>query len=240
MRPSGRAFDALRTIVLEPNFSKHAEGSCLARFGDTHVLCTASVEDRVLSWMRNTGRGWITAEYGMLPRSTHERTEREATRKGQGGRTHEIQRLIGRSLRAVTDLKAMGEVSIKIDCDVIQADGGTRTASITGGYVALYLALQKLRGMGAMASIPLKDYVAAVSCGLYKGQPVLDLDYAEDSNADADANFILTGLGGIVEIQGTAEKDPFSRDQFLQLLDLARKGVTDLVRMQKQILGTGA
>ncbi len=239
MRPSGRAFDALRTIVLEPNFSKHAEGSCLAKFGDTHVLCTASVEDRVPSWMRNTGRGWVTAEYGMLPRSTHERTDREAARKGQSGRTHEIQRLIGRSLRAVTDLKAMGEVSVKIDCDVIQADGGTRTASITGAYVALYLAFQKLRGMGAMPSIPLKDYVAAVSCGLYKGQPVLDLDYAEDSNADADANFVLTGSGGIVEIQGTAEKDPFSQDQFMELLGLARKGIADLVRVQKQVLGIG-
>jgi len=239
MRPSGRAFDALRTIVLEPNVSKHAEGSCLAKFGDTHVLCTASVEDRVPSWMRNTGRGWITAEYGMLPRSTHDRTDREA-RRGQSGRTHEIQRLIGRSLRAVADLKAMGELSIKIDCDVLQADGGTRTASITGAYVALFLALQKLRGMGMLPTIPLKDYVAAVSCGLYKGQPVLDLDYDEDSNAQADANFVLTGSGGIVEVQGTAEGDPFSQDQFLQLLDLARKGINDLIRMQKQVLGTGS
>ncbi len=239
MRPSGRAFDALRTIVLEPNVAKHAEGSCLVKFGDTHVLCTASVEDRVPSWMRNTGKGWITAEYGMLPRSTHERTEREA-RKGQSGRTHEIQRLIGRSLRAVADLKAMGELSIKIDCDVLQADGGTRTASITGAYVALFLAFQKLRGMGMLPTIPLKDYVAAVSCGLYKGEPVLDLDYAEDSAADADANFVLTGQGGIVEIQGTAEHDPFREEQFLALLALAKKGVTDLVRMQKQVLGTGA
>ncbi|WP_337996360.1 ribonuclease PH [Oleispirillum naphthae] len=238
MRPSGRAFDDLRTVVLEPNVNKHAEGSCLAKFGDTHVLCTASVEDRVPSWMRNTGRGWITAEYGMLPRSTHERTDREA-RRGQSGRTHEIQRLIGRSLRAVADLKAMGELSIKVDCDVIQADGGTRTASITGAYVALFLALQKLRGMGMLPTIPLKDYVAAVSCGLYKGQPVLDLDYDEDSNAQADANFVLTGSGGIVEIQGTAEADPFSQAQFMQLLDLARKGTTDLIRMQKQVLGTG-
>lgn len=239
MRPSGRAFDALRTIVLEPNVSKHAEGSCLVKFGDTHVLCTATVEDRVPSWMRNTGKGWITAEYGMLPRSTHERTDREA-RKGQSGRTHEIQRLIGRSLRAVADLKAMGELSIKIDCDVLQADGGTRTASITGGYVALFLAFQKLRGLGMLPTIPLKDYVAAVSCGLYKGEPVLDLDYAEDSDADADANFVLTGQGGIVEIQGTAEHDPFREEQFLALLALAKKGVTDLVRMQKQVLGTGA
>lgn len=239
MRPSGRAFDALRTISLEPNVAKHAEGSCLVKFGDTHVLCTATVEDRVPSWMRNTGKGWITAEYGMLPRSTHERTDREA-RKGQSGRTHEIQRLIGRSLRAVADLKAMGELSIKIDCDVLQADGGTRTASITGGYVALFGAFQKLRGLGMLPTIPLKDYVAAVSCGLYKGEPVLDLDYAEDSDADADANFVLTGQGGIVEIQGTAEHDPFREEQFLALLALAKKGVTDLVRMQKQVLGTGA
>ncbi len=239
MRPSGRAFDALRTIVLEPNVSKHAEGSCLVKFGDTHVLCTATVEDRVPSWMRNTGKGWITAEYGMLPRATHDRTDREA-RKGQSGRTHEIQRLIGRSLRAVADLKAMGELSIKIDCDVLQADGGTRTASITGGYVALFLAFQKLRSMGMLPTIPLKDYVAAVSCGLYNGEPVLDLDYDEDSNADADANFVLTGQGGIVEIQGTAEHDPFREEQFLALLALAKKGVTDLVRMQKQVLGTGA
>ena len=238
MRPSGRAFDALRTVVIEPNVNKHAEGSCFVKFGDTHVLCTASVEERVPSWMRNTGRGWITAEYGMLPRATNQRTDREA-RKGQSGRSHEIQRLIGRSLRAAADLKAMGEVSIKIDCDVIQADGGTRTASITGGYVALYLAFQSLRKLGALSSIPLKDYVAAVSCGLYKGQAVLDLDYAEDSNAGADANFVLTGSGGIVEIQGTAEQDPFSQDQFLQLMDLARKGVSDLVRVQKQALGIG-
>ncbi len=238
MRPSGRAFDALRIVVIEPNVNKHAEGSCLVKFGDTHVLCTASVEERVPSWMRNTGRGWITAEYGMLPRATNQRTDREA-RKGQSGRSHEIQRLIGRSLRAAADLKAMGEVSIKIDCDVIQADGGTRTASITGGYVALYLAFQSLRKLGALSSIPLKDYVAAVSCGLYKGQAVLDLDYAEDSNAGADANFVLTGSGGIVEIQGTAEQDPFSQDQFLQLMYLARKGVSDLVRVQKQALGIG-
>ncbi|MBN2751280.1 MAG: ribonuclease PH [Rhodospirillaceae bacterium] len=239
MRPSGRAFDALRTIVLETNVNKHAEGSCLVKFGDTHVLCTATVEDRVPSWMRNSGRGWITAEYGMLPRATHDRMNREAARGGQSGRTHEIQRLIGRSLRAVADLKAMGELSIKVDCDVIQADGGTRTASITGGYVALFLAFQKLRGMGMLPTIPLKDYVAAVSCGIYKGAAVLDLDYAEDSNADVDSNFVLTGSGGIVEIQGTAEADPFSQDQFMQMLDLARKGVTELVQKQKQVLGLG-
>ena len=235
MRPSGRALDALRTIVLEPNVNRHAEGSCLARFGDTHVLCTATVEDRVPSWMRNTGRGWITAEYGMLPRATNERTEREAKR-GQNGRTHEIQRLIGRSLRAVADLKAMGEMSIKVDCDVLQADGGTRTASITGGYVAVFLAFRKLQKMGLLATVPLRDYVAGVSCGLYQGQAILDLDYDEDSNADA--NFVLTGAGGIVEIQGTAEGDPFSQEQFLSLLDLARKGTGDLIRMQRQVLAT--
>jgi len=237
MRPSGRALDALRTIVLEPNVNRHAEGSCLARFGDTHVLCTATVEDRVPSWMRNTGRGWITAEYGMLPRATNERTEREAKR-GQNGRTHEIQRLIGRSLRAVADLKAMGEMSIKVDCDVLQADGGTRTASITGGYVAVFLAFRKLQKMGLLATVPLRDYVAGVSCGLYQGQAILDLDYDEDSNADADANFVLTGAGGIVEIQGTAEGDPFSQEQFLSLLDLARKGTGDLIRMQRQVLAS--
>lgn len=239
MRPSGRALDALRTIVLEPNVNKHAEGSCLVKYGDTHVLCTASVEDRVPGWMRGSGEGWVTAEYGMLPRATHDRMNREAKR-GQGGRTHEIQRLIGRALRAVCDFKAMGEVSIKIDCDVIQADGGTRTASITGGYVALYLALQTLRSKGIIQSIPLKDYVAAVSCGIYNGEAVLDLDYDEDSEAETDANFVLTGNGGIVEIQGTAEKDPFTHEQLLALLDLANKGVTDLIAMQKQVLASAS
>jgi ribonuclease PH len=237
MRPSGRAPDQLRTIVLEPGWAKHAEGSCLAKFGDTHVLCTASVEERVPPFLRNTGKGWVTAEYGMLPRSTHTRTDREAAKGKQSGRTHEIQRLIGRSLRAVTDLAAMGERQIKIDCDVLQADGGTRTASITGAYVALHLAFQKLVGQGVLPAVPMIDQVAAISCGIFEGTPVLDLEYVEDSAADADANFVLTGTGGIVEIQGTAEDRPFRREQFETLLELAEKGVTELVAIQKAVLG---
>ena len=236
MRPSGRLADQLRTIVLEPGFSKYAEGSCLARFGDTHVLCCASVEDRVPPFLRNTGKGWVTAEYGMLPRSTHDRTDREAARGKQSGRTHEIQRLIGRSLRSVTDLAAMGEMQVKVDCDVIQADGGTRTASITGAWVALHLAFAKLVANGKLKAVPLTDHVAAVSCGLYQGAAVLDLDYAEDSNAQADSNFVLTGSGGIVEIQGTAEERPFQRAQFNALLDLAEKGIAQLVQAQKQAI----
>ena len=237
MRPSGRAADQLREIVLEPGFSKYAEGSCLTKFGDTHVLCCASVEEKVPPFLRGTGKGWVTAEYGMLPRSTHDRTDREAARGKQSGRTHEIQRLIGRSLRAVTDLNALGEVQIRIDCDVIQADGGTRTASITGAWVALHLALAKLVAKGTLKSIPLIDHVAAVSCGLYKDLPVLDLDYAEDSNAQADSNFVLTGAGGIVEIQGTAEDRPFQRSQFLDLLDLAQSGIAELVVHQRKAVG---
>lgn len=237
MRPSGRAFDQLRTISLEPGFSRYAEGSCLARFGETHVLCTASVEEKVPSFLRNSGKGWVTAEYGMLPRSTHTRTDREAAKGKQSGRTQEIQRLIGRSLRAVTDLTAMGEMQIKVDCDVLQADGGTRTASITGAYVALYLAFQKLVASGKLAAVPLIDHLAAVSCGIYEGHAVLDLDYAEDSSAQADSNFVLTGTGGIVEVQGTAEERPFSRDQFQTLLQLAEKGVGELVAAQKKVLG---
>jgi ribonuclease PH len=237
MRPSGRAFDQLRAISLEPGFAKYAEGSCLVRFGDTHVLCTASVEEKVPSFLRNSGKGWVTAEYGMLPRSTHSRTDREAAKGKQSGRTQEIQRLIGRSLRAVTDLVAMGEMQIKVDCDVLQADGGTRTASITGSYVALHLAFQKLVEAGKLASVPLIDQLAAVSCGIYEGQPVLDLDYAEDSSAQADSNFVLTGTGGIVEVQGTAEERPFTRDQFQTLLGLAEKGVAELVAAQKKVLG---
>jgi ribonuclease PH len=236
MRPSGRAFDALRTIVLEPNVAKHAEGSCLVKFGDTHVLCTASVEARVPSWMRNTGRGWITAEYGMLPRATHDRNEREA-RKGQNGRTHEIQRLIGRSLRAVADLKAMGEHSIKIDCDVLQADGGTRTASITGAWVAMATALNYLKDEGVLKTDPIIDQVAAVSCGIFNDLPVLDLDYEEDSTAEADSNFVLTGAGGIVEIQATGEKRGFSRPEFDRLFQLAEIGCTDLFALQRAALG---
>jgi ribonuclease PH len=205
MRPSGRAIDQLRDIVLETDVNKYAEGSCLARFGDTHVLCTASIEESIPPWLRNSGRGWITAEYGMLPRSTGSRTDREAARGKQSGRTQEIQRLIGRSLRAVTDLTAFGERQVRIDCDVIQADGGTRTAAITGGYVALHLAFQHMKEIGAIAELPFTDQVAAVSCGIFQGQEVLDLDYAEDSTAQADANFVLTATGGVVEVQGTAE-----------------------------------
>jgi len=237
MRPSGRAADALRPVSLEPGFSRHAEGSCFVRFGDTHVLCTASVEERVPPFLRNTGRGWITAEYGMLPRSTHTRSDREAARGKQSGRTQEIQRLIGRALRSVTKMEWLGERQIKIDCDVIQADGGTRTASITGAYVALHQAIGKLRASGQLAKDPLTDHVAAISCGLYKGVPVLDLDYPEDSDAGADANFVLTGSGGIVEIQGTAEQEPFSEENFMNLLKLARHGIGQLVELQKKALG---
>ncbi|MBT7665160.1 MAG: ribonuclease PH [Rhodospirillaceae bacterium] len=237
MRPSGRAVDQLRNVTLEPGFSKYAEGSCLIRFGDTHVLCAASIDDRVPPFLRNSGQGRVTAEYGMLPRSTHTRTGREAARGKQSGRTQEIQRLIGRSLRAVTDLKAMGERQIRLDCDVLQADGGTRTASITGAWVALHIALSGMLKDGLIEKMPLTDHVAAVSCGLYKDTAVLDLDYAEDSNAQADANFVLTGNAGIVEIQGTAEEDPFSRDQFNALMALAEKGIGELVVLQKQAIG---
>jgi len=237
MRPSGRTPDALRPIVLEPGFSKHAEGSCFAKFGDTHVLCTATVEERVPPWMRNSGRGWVTAEYGMLPRSTNTRTDREAARGRQSGRTQEIQRLIGRSLRAVTDLVAMGERQIRIDCDVIQADGGTRTAAITGSYVALYEALAKSVAAGLLPAMPLTDSVAAISCGVFEGVPVLDLDYAEDSNAETDANFVLTGSGGIVEIQATAEGAPFDEAAFATMLGLARAGISELSGHQRAALG---
>ncbi|HJM90928.1 MAG: ribonuclease PH [Alphaproteobacteria bacterium] len=237
MRPSGRAVDQLREVTLEPGFSKYAEGSCLIRFGDTHVLCAASLDDRVPPFLRDSGQGWVTAEYGMLPRSTHSRTGREAARGKQSGRTQEIQRLIGRSLRAVTDLKAMGERQIRLDCDVLQADGGTRTASITGAWVALHIALSGMLKEGLIEKMPLTDHVAAVSCGLYQDTAVLDLDYAEDSNAQADANFVLTGNGGIVEIQGTAEEDPFSREQFNSLMALAEKGIGELTILQKQAIG---
>jgi len=235
-RPSGRAPDELRPVRLEPGFAKYAEGSCLARFGDTHVLCTATLEDKVPPFLRNTGRGWITAEYGMLPRSTQTRTDREAARGRQSGRTQEIQRLIGRSLRAVTNLAALGERQIRIDCDVLQADGGTRTAAITGSYVALHVALQKLVREGALPALPLSDAVAAISCGIHAGQAVLDLDYAEDSTAEADANFVLTGSGGMVEIQATAEAEPFAEDRFARMLTLARGGIARLVLMQRAAL----
>ncbi|MGZ0245083.1 MAG: ribonuclease PH [Alphaproteobacteria bacterium] len=236
MRPSGRSPDQMRSVTLETGFSSYAEGSCLAKFGDTHVLCNATVEERVPPWMRNSGRGWVTAEYGMLPRSTHERTDREAARGKQSGRTQEIQRMIGRSLRAVVDLEALGERQVRLDCDVIQADGGTRTASITGAYVALKLATAGLIRSGALSVDPVKSSIAAISCGIYKGTPVLDLDYPEDSNAEADANFVLTGTGGIVEIQGTAEADPFSEEAFLQLMELAKKGVGELTTFQTMAL----
>ena len=236
MRPSGRSPDQMRSVTLETGFSSYAEGSCLAKFGDTHVLCNATVEERVPPWMRNSGRGWVTAEYGMLPRSTHQRTDREAARGKQSGRTQEIQRLIGRSLRAVVNLEALGERQVRLDCDVIQADGGTRTASITGAYVALKLAMAGLIRSGALSVDPVQGSIAAISCGIYQGTPVLDLDYAEDSNAEADANFVLTGTGGIVEIQGTAEADPFSEEAFLQLMELAKKGVGELTTFQNMAL----
>src|SRR5690349_12579095 len=228
MRPSGRAPEALRPVSLEPDIAKYAEGSCLAKFGDTHVLCTATVEERVPAWMRNSGRGWVTAEYGMLPRSTHTRTDREAARGRQSGRTQEIQRLVGRSLRAVTDLVALGERQIRIDGDVLQADGGTRTAAITGSYIALYQALAKFVTAGLLPAVPLNDSVAAISCGVFESVAVLDLDYAEDSQAMTDANFVLTGSGGIVEIQATAEGAPFDEAMFAQMLGLARAGIAAL------------
>jgi ribonuclease PH len=237
MRPSSRQVDELRAVSLERGVVKYAEGSCLVKFGDTHVLVTASLEERLPPWLKGQGRGWVTAEYGMLPRATNTRTRREASSGKQGGRTVEIQRLIGRSLRSVIDLQALGERQITIDCDVIQADGGTRTASITGAWVALSdcLSWMKARDMfKAQGNAPvLRDHLAAVSCGVFKGTAVLDLDYAEDSEADTDANFVMTGNGNIVEIQATAEKDPFSEEQLLTLLALARKGVAKLVDLQK-------
>ena len=226
----------MRPVTLEPGVAKYAEGSCLAKFGDTHVLCTASVEERVPPFLRNTGKGWVTAEYGMLPRSTATRTDREAARGRQSGRTQEIQRLIGRSLRAVTDLAQLGERQIKIDCDVLQADGGTRTAAVTGSYVALHLALQRLLSAGLLGALPLRDNVAAVSCGVVADITVLDLDYAEDSRAMTDANFVLTGTGGIVEIQATAEGAPFDDALFAEMLRLARQGIADLTRCQRTAL----
>ena len=230
-RPSGRAPDAMRAVTLERGYSAHAEGSCLVKFGRTHVLCTASVEERVPPWLRGQGKGWVTAEYGMLPRATHTRMRREA-KNGQGGRTQEIQRLIGRSLRAVVDLQALGEVQVSVDCDVIQADGGTRTASVTGAWVALNDAVEWMRARGIVTGKVLTDKVAAISCGIFEGAPVLDLDYDEDSEAQTDANFVMTGAGGIVEIQGTAEGAPFSEEEFAELMRLARGGIGELVRLQ--------
>jgi ribonuclease PH len=233
MRPSKRALDELRPVTLERGIAKHAEGSCLVRFGDTHVMCMASLADQVPSWLRGGGKGWVTAEYGMLPRATHERMRREATVGHQGGRTLEIQRLIGRSLRAVVDLKALGERQITVDCDVLQADGGTRTAAITGAWVALHDALAWMRMRSMIGENVLLDHVAAVSCGLIAGAATLDLDYVEDSGAGTDANFVMTGKGGIVEIQGTAEGAPFSEADFSSLLALARRGIAKLVDLQK-------
>tara|TARA_Y100001970_G_scaffold294127_1_gene447278 strand:- start:124316 stop:125038 length:723 start_codon:yes stop_codon:yes gene_type:complete len=236
MRPSGRKSNELREVRLETQVNKYAEGSCLVCFGETHVLCTASVEERVPPFLRNSGRGWVTAEYGMLPRSTGSRNIREAAKGKQSGRTQEIQRLIGRSLRSVTDLTAFGERQIILDCDVIQADGGTRTASITGSYIALYLAFSNLIKKKVIDCMPLTSEVAAISCGLYKGIPILDLDYDEDSNADADANFVMTGNNRIIEIQATAESEPFSNAEFSQLRNLADVGIKYLVQRQRDTL----
>ena len=234
MRPSGRKPNELRPISIETGVTRHAEGSCLIKCGDTHVLCTASLEERVPPFLRNSGLGWVTAEYGMLPRATTSRNRREAATGKQTGRTLEIQRLIGRSLRAGVDRVALGERQITVDCDVIQADGGTRCASITGGWVALRLAVNKLMKAGDIKSDPLVDHVAAVSCGIYASQPVLDLDYAEDSEAGTDANFVMTGRGGLIEVQGSAEGATFSRAELSQLMDLAEAGIAELVAAQKE------
>lgn len=233
MRPSKRQPDELRPVALERAVSRHAEGSCLIKCGNTHVLCNASVEEKVPGWLKGQTRGWITAEYGMLPRATSERMRREAAMGRQSGRTQEIQRLIGRSLRAVVNLSSLGERQIIVDCDVLQADGGTRTASITGAWVALHDCIEWMRVRDMVKGDVLKDTVAAVSCGIYRGQPVLDLDYPEDSEADADANFVMTGSGGIVEIQGTAETEPFSQEMFDRLVALAKLGIDELLKLQK-------
>jgi ribonuclease PH len=233
MRPSGRKIDEMRPISIETGVTKHAEGSCMIKAGDTHVLCTATIEERVPPFMRNSGQGWVTAEYGMLPRATNTRMRREATTGKQGGRTVEIQRLIGRSLRAGVDRQALGERQITVDCDVIQADGGTRCAAITGGWVALRLAINKLLEAGDITSDPLGDPVAAVSCGIYAGQTVLDLDYLEDSEAGVDGNFVMTGTGRLIEVQMSAEGSTFTHEQMARLMELADKGVTELVEVQK-------
>jgi ribonuclease PH len=237
MRPSRRQPDELRAVTLDRGVVKYAEGSCFVKFGDTHVLVTATLEERLPLWLKGQGRGWITAEYGMLPRATLERTRREASAGRQSGRTLEIQRLIGRSLRAVTDLPALGERQITVDCDVIQADGGTRTASITGAWVALHDCLAWMKARSMVLGDPLRDHVAAISCGIFNGTAVLDLDYAEDSEAETDANFVMTGAGRLVEVQGTAEKTPFSEEELLALLALARKGIAKLVDLQKMAVG---
>ena len=236
MRNLSRAADALRPVLIERSVARYAEGSCLIKFGSTHVLCTASLEEKPPAWLRGQAKGWITAEYSMLPRATHQRTRRESTSGKQSGRTQEIQRLIGRSLRAVVDLGALGERQITLDCDVLQADGGTRTASITGAFIALQDCITWMQSRSMLKNSPIKDHVAAISCGLVKGEAMLDLDYNEDSSAETDANFVMTGSGGIVEVQGTAEGAPFSQDQFLQLLDLARGGIGQLIDAQKAAL----
>lgn len=236
MRPSGRKFDEIRRVSIETGVSMHAAGSCIIKFGNTHVLCTASIDENVPRFLKGRGKGWVTAEYGMLPGSTGNRMQREAASGKQGGRTVEIQRLIGRSLRAVVDMKAMGERQIVVDCDVLQADGGTRTASITGGFVALHLAFDNLVNRNILRQNPIITPVAAISCGIYKGNAVADLDYAEDSNAEVDANFILTGGHNIVEIQGTAEANPFTEEEFLKMLALAKGAVSQLIDIQKEAL----
>ncbi|MEN8237092.1 MAG: ribonuclease PH [Pseudomonadota bacterium] len=234
LRPSKRAVDELRKIEFELGYPVHAEGACIARFGNTHVMCTVTIEEKLPPFLRDKKKGWITAEYGMLPCSTDQRVTREATRGKQSGRTQEIQRLIGRSLRAITDLKALGERQVRVDCDVLQADGGTRTAAITGSYIALWQALQGLVKAGKLKELPLTDQVAAISCGIYQGTPVLDLDYTEDSSAEADANFIMTQKGGIVEVQATAETSPFSQEHYQGMFTLASKGISELIRMQNR------
>jgi ribonuclease PH len=236
-RPSGRAPDDLRPVRITRGYTKHAEGSVLVEFGDTKVLCNASVEERLPPFLRDRNQGWVTAEYGMLPRATNTRTDREAARGKQSGRTLEIQRLIGRSLRAVTDLVPLGQRTIQVDCDVIQADGGTRTASITGAFVAVHDAVEKLRAAGLVTGAPIRDFVAAVSVGVYRGEPVLDLDYAEDSACDTDMNVVMTGAGGFVELQGTAEGQPFTRTEMDALVALAEKGVRELIALQRAALG---
>lgn len=233
MRPSGRRVDQLREVTLEPGVSAHADGSCMVKFGRTHVLCTASLENAVPPFLKGTGKGWVTAEYGMLPRATGERMRREAAQGKQSGRTLEIQRLIGRALRAVTDQKGFGERQIVIDCDVIQADGGTRTAAITGAFVALHQCFAMMKRDGLIKAVPLKDHVAAISCGIHNDACVLDLDYDEDSSAGTDANFVMTGAGHLVEVQGTAEGEPFSEASFLELMSLARNGIMQLVDLQR-------
>ena len=236
-RPSNRNFDEIRDVILEANISPYAEGSCIAKFGNTHVFCTASIENKLPLWLRNSGKGWITAEYGMLPRSTHSRMDREVTKGKPSGRTQEIQRLIGRSLRSVVDLKKLAEYQIKIDCDVIQADGGTRTASITGAWVALYQSINYLLKTGKLSENPIIDQVAAISCGICENQELVDLDYKEDSSAETDGNFVMTANNGIVEIQTTAEEKPFKKEQFQRLLNLAETCTKNIFKIQKDALG---